>query len=121
MLDKEDLQAIAQLLSDAISPIYMRLDSIEERLIKLEDRVTKLEDKMSRLENRISSLEAHIENYTDKSIQLLAENFVELTKKLNEAIPAANATIAYQVKVSYLEDKVAKLEQDIKELKDRIA
>lgn len=70
---------------------------------------------------RITNLELHLENSTDKNIQLLAENFVELTKKLNQAIPVADKNLAYEVKVNYLIDRVHILEDDMNKLKMRFA
>lgn len=64
---------------------------------------------ISDLHDRMTSLELHIENSTDKNIQLLAENFVELTKKLNQAIPVADKNLAYEVKVNYLLEEFEKL------------
>lgn len=43
--------------------------------------------KLDNLERRTTGIELHIENVTDKNIQLIAENFIELTNKLNQAIP----------------------------------
>ncbi len=63
----------------------------------------------------------HIENHTDKNILLIAENFIELTNKLNQAIPAADKNLAYQVKVDYVFEKVKVLEKDMAELKSRTA
>ncbi len=57
----------------------------------------------------------------DKNILLIAENFIELTNKLNQAIPAADKNLAYQVKVDYVFEKVKVLEKDMAELKSRTA
>ncbi len=40
------------------------------------------------LHRKVSGIGMHVENFTDKNVQLIAENFIELTKKLNMAIPA---------------------------------
>ncbi len=68
---------------------------------------------------RVDGIELHLENETDKNIQLLAENFIELTNKLNQAIPAADKNLAYEVKVNYLVGRVNNLEKDMTELKVR--
>ena len=107
MLDKEDLMAISQLMTEVTSLINTRFD--------------KLEDRMSGLEDRMPGLELHIEEQTDKNIQILAENFIEIIKKINLVVPTVSDNNMYKIKVDYLEDKVRKLEADIKELKDRIA
>lgn len=76
---------------------------------------------MQELKRRTTNIELHLENTTDKNIQLIAENFIELTNKLNQAIPAADKNLAYEVKVNYLVDEVDKLKREIAELKSKIA
>ncbi len=73
------------------------------------------------LKHHTTSIELHLENTTDKNIQLIAENFIELIEKLNQAIPVADKNLAYEVKVNYLVSEVSKLKQEIAELKSKIA
>ena len=94
-----------------------KLDLILSKLEKLDT----LDSDMQELKRRATSIELHIENTTDKNIQLIAENFIELTKKLNQAIPAADKNLAYEVKVNYLVSEVEKLKAEIAELKSKIA
>ncbi|MCI8582863.1 MAG: hypothetical protein HFH13_07010 [Dorea sp.] len=76
--------------------------------------ICSLESKVDGLDRRVRSLELHIENATDRNIQLLAENFVELTKKLNQAIPVADKNYAYEVKVNYLIEEVQEIQKRMK-------
>lgn len=76
--------------------------------------ICSLESKVEGLDRRVRSLELHQENTADRNIQLLAENFVELTKKLNQAIPAADKNYAYEVKVNYLIEEVQKIQERMK-------
>lgn len=76
---------------------------------------------IERLDKKVTRLELHIENATDRNIQLVAENFIELTKKLNQAIPVADKNLAYEVKVNYLIERVKNLEKEMAEVKSRIA
>lgn len=80
-----------------------------------------MKSEMQELKRRTTNIELHIENVTDKNIQLIAENFIELTNKLNQAIPAADKNLAYEVKVNYLVSEVDKLKREIAELKSKIA
>lgn len=73
------------------------------------------------IKQKVASLELHLENSTDKNIQILAENFVDLTKKLNQAIPVADKNLAYEIKVNYLTEEVEKLKDEVAELKSKIA
>lgn len=83
--------------------------------------VNEIRQNVDRIDKRVTSVELHLENGTDKNIQLIAENFIELTKKLNQAIPAADKNLAYEVKVNYLIEKVQLLEKEVNDLKSKIA
>lgn len=107
--------------SEKLDLILSEIQGTNKRIESLEDRMTCLEEQNKVIEQRITGLELHIENGTDKNIQLLAENFVELTKKLNQAIPVADNNLAYEVKVNYLVDEMEKMKKEIAELKGKIA
>ena len=77
--------------------------------------------KLDLILSKVNNLELHLENVTDKNIQLIAENFIELTNKLNQAIPVADKNLAYEVKVNYLVSEIEKLKREIAELKSKIA
>ena len=83
--------------------------------------VAVLKEDVSILKQRVSAIEVHLENQTDKNIQLIAENFIELTNKLNQAIPVADKNLAYEVKVNYLIEKVQFLEKDFEKFKCQMA
>ena len=68
------------------------------------------------LRQRIVNIEVHLENSTDHNIQLLAENFIDLTNKLNQAVPAADKNRAYEVKVNYILEEVDKLKKEVSKL-----
>lgn len=92
-----------------------------EKLDLLLGEMQGMKSEMQELNRRITSVELHIENVTDRNIQLIAENFVELTKKLNQAIPVADKNLAYEVKVNYLTCEVERLKKEINEIKNKIA
>lgn len=92
-----------------------------EKLDLILSEMKDMKSEMQELKRRTTNIELHLENVTDKNIQLIAENFIELTNKLKQAIPAANKNLAYEVKVNYLVGEVDKLKREIIELKSKIA
>ena len=58
-----------------------------EKLDLLLTEMQGMKSEMQELNRRTTNIELHLENNTDKNIQLIAENFIKLTKKLNQAIP----------------------------------
>lgn len=107
MTDNELLAAISHIVQSELSGIKTEISDIKSEISGIKSEVTKMQ--------------LHIENSTDKNIKLLAENFVELTKKLNQAIPVADKNLAYEVKVNYLIEDVNKLKEEIAKIKDKIA
>lgn len=80
-----------------------------------------MDHKLASIKKDIQDIQLHIENITDKNIQLLAENHISLVDKLNQAIKVSDKISLYEIKVNYLTEKVDKLEKEMKELKNRIA
>ena len=70
-LTNEDLLAISQLL-------VVKLDS-------------KLAAELQPLKDDIRDMKLHLENITDKNIQLLAENYVPAAKRYEKAVPEIQA------------------------------
>lgn len=131
---------------DLILSKLEKLDTLESDMRKLENDMRKLEGNMGKLENgmrklegnmkdldtkldanvkqlgrRIANIELTLENETNRNIQLVVENFVELKNKLNHAIPVADKNLAYEVKVNYLMGEVDKLRKEVDEIKGKIA
>lgn len=94
---------------------------LQEDVENLKEELAHAKQNIVELDCKITAINLHLENGTDKGIQLVAENFIELTNKLNEAIPVADKNLAYEVKVNYLVMEVEKMKKEIVELKNRTA
>ncbi len=80
-----------------------------------------LKEDVQLLKKKVTCIELHLENSTDHNIQLIAENFIDLTNKLNQAIPAADNNRMYEVKVNYLIEEVKKLADEVSKIKEKTA
>ena len=96
-----------------------KLDLILSEIQGMKAEMQGMKAEIKKLSDRVTGIEIHLENETDNSIQLLAENFIELTNKLNAAVPAADKNRAYEVKVNYLIGRVHDVEKEVNELKVR--
>ena len=125
-LTKEDLKAIAGMIEKMGSSIKEDLrQEMREMNTSLRNDMqemnTSLRNDMREMNDRITNIELHLENVTDWNIRLIAENFIELTNKLNQAIPAAAKNLAFEVKVNYLAVEVERLKEAVAAIRDRIA
>ena len=114
---KEDMAV----LKEDVAVLKEDVAILKEDVAVLKEKVSVLEQRVDNIEQRVTGIEVHLENQTDKNIQLIAENFIELTNKLNQAIPVADKNLAYEVKVNYLIEKVQFLEKDFEKFKGQMA
>lgn len=90
-----------------------KLDFIIGELGNMKSDMGNMKSDISDLKNQVSQTQLHIEKITDRNIQLLAENHSNLIDKLNQAIPAANKNLTYEVKVNYLLEHVSALDKRV--------
>ena len=97
------------------------MQSMKEDMQSMKEDMQSMKGDLQEVKDRTSKLELTLENETNRNIQLLAENHINLVDKLNEAISVQNKSILYEVQVSGLKMRVDKLEQEVKEIKSQIA
>ncbi len=107
--------------SQKLDFLLQKMNQIDTKVDKLDNCIDRLDSRMDQLDSRIARIELHLENETDKNIQLLAENHVELINKLNQAIPIADKNLVYEVKINYLIGEVNRLKEDVEILKKKSA
>ena len=73
MLDKNDLEAIAQLMDSKLTPINGRLDRMETRLDRMETRLDCMEGRLDRMETRLDCMETRLDQ-VQEDIDTLKEN-----------------------------------------------
>lgn len=61
------------------------INGLRSELQAAKDDIRTLKDEINSLTYRVTRLEVHIENVTDKNIQLLAENYVPAAKRYEKA------------------------------------
>ena len=126
------------ILNSAVESLHQRMDAIEQRMDAMEQRIDSLEQHVDSLEqhvdslgrhviildNRINALEQsfivfriHIENETDRNIAIIAENHLNLNRKLNEALFNSDEISLYRTALNILSNRTDKLEQDVTFLK----
>lgn len=107
--------------NEKLDLILSEIQGMKVEIQGMKAEMQSMKAEIQELKRRTTSIELHIENATDKNIQLIAENFIELTNKRNQAIPAAGKNLAYEVKVNYLVREVDRLKEEIAIFKSKIA
>ena len=124
-LTKEDLSALSQMLDQQMEnhlhPIKMELNELKTAQQQTQLEVAELKTAQQLTQQDVAALKLHLENTTDKNLQILAENHITLVNKLNQAIPAVEKNLVYEVKVNYLMEEMQILKKDVAFLKSKIA
>ena len=132
MMDSTKSDILEQILQ-SIKLVDLKVDSLGSRLHSLENRFDSLDSRLSSLENRFDSLDSkvetlqenysklaeHIEKVTDHNISILAENQLELNRKLNILLEQSDSLSfsMYRTHVTVLTHRVDNLEKDMEILK----
>ncbi len=109
--EMQDMKTETQSMKTEMQGMKTQMQSMKTEMQGMKTEIQGIRSDLRDLEHRTINIELHLENTTDKNIQLLAENFIELSNKLNQAIPAADKNLAYEVKVNYLLEEVDKLKK----------
>lgn len=80
-LKVDNLESRVTSLELKVDNLESRVTSLESSVQRLESSVQRLDSRMTKLEKRVTKLELHIENVTDKNVQLLVENYMPAAKK----------------------------------------
>lgn len=83
MLEKKDLEMIAEVIAQANKPIHERLDKIDSRLDKVEVRLDKVEARLDHMEARLDNMEARLDNM-DSRLDNMDSRFDKVEARLDK-------------------------------------
>lgn len=106
MVDNELLQAMSEMLDTKLNPI-------KEDVSSLKEDVSSLKTSVNKLDQRVSSLEMTLETETNRNIKIIAENHVDLSRKLDAALKVENEKELLLIRVNTLENEVRKIKEKI--------
>lgn len=116
MTDSEKMDLILEKLGH----MDQRMDSMEsdvkevkQDLTEVKQDLTEVKQDVAETKQRVTGLELHMENITDRNIQIIAEGHLNLNRRLDEALKAGHEEELLIIKVRILEDEVRKLKEKI--------
>ncbi len=89
------------------------MDRIEELLNKIADSISELRTEVKENSRHIKSIELTIENETNKSIEIIAEGHLDLSRKLDESLKVNNEKEIMKLRLINLENEVRKIKEAI--------
>ncbi len=105
-LTKQDLQEISLLLN----PLQSDMQDMKQDMQGMKQDMQEMKQNMQDMSERITALDLHIENETDRNIRLLAENHIDIIRKLNNVVDAHTKDLIFEIEISDLKTRVKRLE-----------
>lgn len=127
MLEKQDIQTIAEIFNSSMKPIKEELQDvkgevlglkgqvqgIEEEVLELKEQVQGVGGKARKLEGHVQGIRLTLENETNKNINIIAEGHLNLSRKLDEALKVENEKEVLLIRINRLENGYRTLKEQI--------
>lgn len=116
MLEKKDLEMIAEIVRETNKPVHERLDKMDERFDKMDTKLDKMDERLDKVERKVTEIQMTLENETNKEISIIAEGHLDLSRKLNNALKVENEKEMLLLRVTRLENEIRRIKQRIEEI-----
>ena len=141
MLEKQDIQTIAEIFNSSMKPIKEELQDVKGEVLglkeqvqgiegevlelkeqvqgvkgevlELKERVQGVEDKARKLEGHVQGIRLTLENETNKNINVIAEGHLNLSRKLDEALKVENEKEVLLIRINRLENGYRTLKEQV--------
>ncbi len=113
MLEKKDLEMIAEIVSKTVQEINK---PINERLDKMDSRLDKVDSRLDKVESKVTEVQMTLENETNKEIRIIAEGHLDLSRKLDDSLKVENEKEMLLLRVNRLENEIRRIKQRIEEI-----
>ena len=119
MENMELLQAMRQMMEEVVSPIYKRLDKMDERLDKMDKRLDGIESRLEKVETLATKTQITLENDIKPKINLLFEGQITLQNRFSQLDRMEEMLRGLRYDVQDLQHIVSWHSNDIRWLKRR--
>ena len=119
---KEDVQELkedVQVLKEDVQGLKEDVQVLKEDVQGLKEDVQVLKEGLACTNQKLIELSLKLENETNRNIQILAENHLNIIDKMNAAVRVQDKSILYEVQISGLKTRVDCLERDVALLKNQ--
>ena len=96
-------------LKEDVSGLKEDVSGLKEDVSVLKAEVSDLKEDVSSLKQKIISIEITLENETNRNIEIIAENHINLDRKLEEALKAYRDNEIFQIRVNVLDAEVKRI------------
>lgn len=114
-------QKILQEILQTVKATADRVDAQERRMEAIQEDIVSIKQELEDLDIRQRAISSTLENVTNRNISILAENHIDLNKKLYQILETENDVVLYKITTNQHSDILGNLEQRVATLESRIS
>ncbi|POP33398.1 hypothetical protein C3B58_07640, partial [Lactonifactor longoviformis] len=100
-------------LENRMDSLERRLDSVEHSLETVQKDIRSMKQDIETLDTRQRAMSSTLETVTNRNISIIAENHIELNKKLYQILETENDVVLYKITTNRHTDLLDNLEQRV--------
>ena len=108
---KTELKQEMSEVKQDVSELKQEMSEVKQDVSGLKQDVSELKQEMSEVKQDVTGLKLHIENVTDKNIQIIAEGHLDLNRNLHEALKEGHQEELLVIRVSMLDQSEGLLQK----------
>ena len=113
----KELKEDVRVLKEDVQVLKGEVQVLKGEVQVLKEDVQILKEGMASTNQKLTVLSLKLENETNRNIQILAENHLDIIDKMNAAIRVQDKSVLYEVQISGLRARIDCLERDMETLK----
>ena len=113
----KELKEDVRVLKEDVQVLKGQVQVLKGEVQVLKEDVQILKEGMASTNQKLTVLSLKLENETNRNIQILAENHLDIIDKMNAAIRVQDKSVLYEVQISGLRARIDCLERDMETLK----
>ena len=103
-------------MSDDTKLILDEITRLQSEFTVLQSRFTVLQNELTGLQQGVKEIQLTLENETNRKIQLIAEEHLDFSRKLDDALKVENEKEILLIRVTSLENEVRRLKARIEKM-----
>ena len=112
----EDTKMILEKLGqmdNRMDSMDQRLDSMDQRFDAMDQRFDSMDSQISSMKSDITDIRMTLENVTNRSIQIIAENHIDLNRKLDDVLREDMNREMERIRLNLVEDDVRQIKKKL--------
>lgn len=102
--------------SEKLDLILSEMQTMKSDMDTMKSDMDTMKKDIQETKQKVTGIELHLENVTDRNIQIVAEGHLNLSRKLDNALKVENEKEMLIIKVNILEDELRKLKEKINKI-----